>query len=110
MGWLLIKECTNTETDLGNVLLWNGIRVFLGWLNDDGWHDVGNRDHDDAPEQPQPTHYMPLPLPPINENTVAMDALFSSIEAYRRKHGFQPRDIEHFFYCGCEDNAAPDFE
>ena len=49
-----------------NVVLWNGVRVFLGWLSDEGgWSDATNQDRDDFPESPQPTHWMPLPAPPL---------------------------------------------
>lgn len=47
-------QSIETAGDPGEVLLWNGLRVFPGWLDDDGWHDSRNRDHDDEPEDPQP--------------------------------------------------------
>lgn len=47
-----------------DVLLWNGLYVFPGWLSDDGWHDARNQDRDDMPEALQPTHFMPYPKPP----------------------------------------------
>jgi hypothetical protein len=47
-----------------DVLLWNGVRVFPGWLDDDGWHDSRNVEYRDGPENPQPTQWMPFPPPP----------------------------------------------
>lgn len=61
-GWQDIAAVT--DINLHDVLLWNGKRVFLGWRDDDGWHDSTNRDHMDRAEDPQPTHWMPLPNPP----------------------------------------------
>lgn len=59
--WKPIEELENP--DFGDHILWNG-RRFVGWLNDDGWHDVNNADHMDEPEQPQPTLFHPWPEPP----------------------------------------------
>jgi hypothetical protein len=51
-----------------DVLAWNGLCVFPAWLSDDdGWHDARNRDHNDYPEDPQPTHFMEFPAPPSQE-------------------------------------------
>ena len=61
MEWHPIETA---PSGLNDFLLWNGERVFLGWLSEDGWHDATNQDHHDEPEQPQPTHWMPLPSPP----------------------------------------------
>jgi hypothetical protein len=61
MEWQPIETAPEGISDL---LLWNGQRVFLGWLSDDGWHDSTNVEHQDWPESPQPTHWMPLPEPP----------------------------------------------
>ena len=65
MEWRLIE----TVPDMGitDVILWNGHRVFTGWKADDGWHDSGNQDHADDPEDPQPTHWMSLPDPPVSK-------------------------------------------
>ncbi len=52
-------------------LLWNGRRVFAGWRSGDGWHDIENQDWWDEPKDPQPTHWMPFPSPPDeNQNTL----------------------------------------
>lgn len=62
MAWRPIE----TAPDMGtkNCLLWNGERVFVGWLHDNEWHDATNVEYNDPPESPQPTHWMPLPEPP----------------------------------------------
>jgi hypothetical protein len=59
-------ETYSPERDEAHVLLWNGTRVFVGWLSDDGdgWHDSTNPDEEDDAEKPQPTHWMPFPDPP----------------------------------------------
>ena len=62
MKWQPIETCKPECID--SYLLLNGEHVFCGWLNDDGWHDDRNQDRDDYPEEPQPTHWMPLPDPP----------------------------------------------
>lgn len=31
--------------------------IYVGWLNDDGWHDVGSEEFTE-PVSPQPTYYM----------------------------------------------------
>lgn len=62
MNWQPIATCK--PEGIEHYLLWNGERVFMGWLDDDGWHDATNQDRDDEPESPQPTHWMPLPGPP----------------------------------------------
>lgn len=55
-----------------DVFLWNGVKVFPGWYcEDEGWHDSRNQDHNDYPEVPQPTHWMPLPTPPVDKNSEA---------------------------------------
>jgi hypothetical protein len=56
--------------DMGtkDLILWNGKRVFVGWLDDDGWHDSENQDRNDYAENPQPTHFMFLPDPPNTED------------------------------------------
>lgn len=51
-------------TGIKDFLLWNGEVVFVGWLSEDGWHDSRNTDYYDEVEDPQPTHWMPLPDPP----------------------------------------------
>ena len=62
MEWQTIETA---PTNWANVLLWNGHFVFLGYyLKKSGWHDATNPDHDNPPEDPQPTHWMPLPSPP----------------------------------------------
>lgn len=62
MKWQPIK----TAPDMGikNVLLWNGVLVFLGWRDDDGWHDCETAHGFSEPEDPQPTHWRSLPEPP----------------------------------------------
>lgn len=62
MDWQPIESAPDS---IGDVILWNGKRVFFGWISDDGWHDGTNVDHRDEPEEPQPTHWMPLPKPPV---------------------------------------------
>jgi len=53
-------------------ILWNGERVFVGWLFKGKWHDVANAEHRDRPEIPQPTHWMPLPESPV-DNAIGDD-------------------------------------
>lgn len=61
--WKDERDKTGYRVD--DVILWNGKRVFVGWYDsDDGWHDARNADHADEAEDPQPTHWMPLPQPP----------------------------------------------
>ena len=59
MGWKPIAEAK--PTCLEQFILWNGVRRFVGWLDDDGWHDTSNSDHMDEPESPQPTLFHPWP-------------------------------------------------
>ena len=47
---------------LKDVLLWDGRRVFLGWVAGDGWYDATRPDD----YQETPTHWMPLPDPPVD--------------------------------------------
>jgi hypothetical protein len=61
LGWQPIETL---RSDPRETILWNGRRIFVGWLSDDGWHDESNQDRDDYPEQPQPTHWHPWPKPP----------------------------------------------
>ncbi len=63
MKWLSIADIPK-DWGLRRTLLWNGNRVFPGWISDDGWHDLGNQDCWDDAEDPQPTHWMPYPDPP----------------------------------------------
>ena len=64
--WRPIEEAPkDTPNDF---ILWNGVRVFFGWCDDENrWRDSANQDHNDYLEVPQPTHWMPLPQPPIGE-------------------------------------------
>ena len=44
------------------------------------------------------------------EPNAQMRDLFRRIEDYRRQHNYTAKEIELFFYNGCEDNGAADFE
>lgn len=46
------------------ILVANKARVTVGWLNDDGWHDLCDHDPFGALMEDQPTHWMPIPEPP----------------------------------------------
>ena len=62
-----MSEWQSIETFVGGmeyVILWDGNRVFPGWLSDDGWLDCDREEYDMHPTNPQPTHWMPLPPPP----------------------------------------------
>ena len=66
MEWRLISTFKEDDWPVLTVhLLWNGKHVFAGWLDDDGWHYDGNVEWQDNPEDPQPTHWAPLPDPPV---------------------------------------------
>lgn len=65
--WQPIETYDETRLFSMYVLVSDGTDVYLGWLNDDGWHDATNPDYADEPLNPQPTHWMPLPLPPQTE-------------------------------------------
>lgn len=64
-GWRPI--CTLKPAPVEDYILWNGVRRFVGWLDDDGWHAIGNAEHNDLPEDPQPTMWHPWPEPPHGE-------------------------------------------
>jgi Protein of unknown function (DUF551) len=55
------------ETEIKDILLWNGVRVFVGWLDEDGFHDSNMLNENSDPEDPQPTHWMPFPGPPSED-------------------------------------------
>jgi hypothetical protein len=62
------KTIDTAEVSDENVILWNGKRVFVGYRLDAGWCDACvNDQYAGEPEQPQPTHWMPMPEPPSIE-------------------------------------------
>ena len=60
-------EYLQNNTAFEDILLWScGRSVYPGWLYGGKWYDSRNPDHDDPPEDPQPTHWMPKrPTEPV---------------------------------------------
>ena len=65
MDWTPIPELS-ADAPFEDLLLWNGERVFVGWLSSDGWRDGGCHGSRDAVVTPEPTHYALLPDPPAS--------------------------------------------
>lgn len=67
MTWKAIETAPLHET----VLLWNGDEVVTGSRDGthcDWWSDYDMGDYESGlPMVPQPTHWMPLPAPPVDE-------------------------------------------
>lgn len=63
MDWKPL-ESLSPDAQVEDLLLWNGERVFVGWLSDDGWHDGGCQGSRDKAVTPEPTHFASLPEPP----------------------------------------------
>ena len=69
MNWQPIE--TYIEPDkrpAPSVILWNGKYVFAGYLMDKGWYDEEDMDAW-FPVNPQPTHWINWPEPPLDNST-----------------------------------------
>lgn len=74
-----MSEWRPIETAPGEpVIVWNGRRVTVGerWEPSEvapglecqiGWHDIVDPGYSDPAMEPQPTHWMPLPEPPVSD-------------------------------------------